>query len=89
MQFDQRFRRGADDLQVAKVEIEHVRRWIEQSKCPIRFERRHVGLAAKQYRQHDLVDITRRDIFLAGLNSLGELLLAQARLGLLHRHTVA
>ncbi len=79
VQAHQRLGRRADDREVVELEIEHVRRRVEQPHRPVHLERLHVGAAAEQHREHDLVDVARRDVFLAGIHAVREFRLAEAR----------
>ena len=72
-------RRRTDDFQIVEVEIEHVRRRIDQPHRAIHLERRHVRAALEQHRDDDLVDIAGGDVFLAGLDAVAVLGLGQAR----------
>ena len=88
VQPDERLGRRAGDLQIAEIEEEHVRRRVQQAQRTVHLERGDVRLAAEQHRQHDLVDVARGDVLLAGVHALGEFLLRQARLRGRDRHLV-
>ena len=57
VQLNERFGRRAYDLEITKLEKEHVRRRVQQPQRTVHLERRHVRAAAEQHRDYDLVDI--------------------------------
>ena len=54
----QQFRRSADDLKFAHVEIEHVRRWVHHPQLAVDVERVDRRLPLQPMRRHDLDDVT-------------------------------
>src|SRR5690606_4958474 len=81
VELHQRLGRGSYDLQVTELEIEHIRRRVEQPQGPVHLEGSDVASPPEEHREDDLVDIARRDIFLADGDALGKACLVHAWFG--------
>ena len=69
---DQNLRRCADDMEVAEIVIEHVRRRVERAQRPVERQRRCVERHRQPLRQHDLHDVAGRDISLRTAHRVAE-----------------
>ena len=73
------FRRSADHMKIVKVEIEHVRRRIEGTQCPVERERRRAQRFHHALRRHHLHDVALEDVFFCALHCRVIGLAAKAR----------
>jgi hypothetical protein len=77
-QLHQRFGRRADDGRVAELAEVHIRRGIQQPQRAIRLERLQLAQTREAHRQHQLIHIAGRDVFLHATHALDELCFGQA-----------
>ncbi len=72
--------RGADDLRIAKVEVVHVGRRVEQPQGAVDLERIGMALAGEADGEHELEDIARADVVFHAGDAFDERGFAQAGL---------
>ena len=85
-QADQDFRRGADDMEIAHVVIEHVGRRIEAAQRAVQRQRRGGERPAHALGQHHLHDVAVGDVCLAFCTAALNAVLAEFGLGLVAAH---
>ena len=77
--------RGADDVEIAEVEVVHVGRRIDRAQRPVERERRGAVGLGHALRRHDLHDVAVADVALGALDRRVIRRLAEARHGRLGR----
>ena len=85
----QNFRRGADHVVIAKIEIHHVRRRIEKTQGPVNVHRVTTEIHRHSLCQHYLHHITGDDVILDFFHRLLVLLLLEMKLKITLGDTIA
>lgn len=78
-QFDERFGRGARDLDVRAGEVEHIRRGIDRAQHAVGVEQTSLKRGAQAVGEHDLENVALADVVLGGLDHRAELLFGKER----------